>query len=223
MEDPTTAPSGGSGAMPERGAAVLSRRRFLQAVGTSGAGAATVTITSEATAQATATVTAPPPAAAATGYPVTLKVNGTSHRLTVQANAVLLDTLRDQLHLTGTKKGCDHGQCGACTLIVNGVTVNSCLSVTVMHDGDEITTVEGLSHDGQLHPVQQAFWDHDAYQCGYCTAGQVMSAIGILQDKRVPADEAAVREAMSGNICRCGAYKNIVAAIQDARGKIGRS
>lgn len=165
----------------------------------------------------------PVPAQAAAGYPVILKVNGTTHRLTVAANAILLDTLRDQLHLTGTKKGCDHGQCGACTLIVNGVTVNACLSVTVMHDGDEITTIEGLTHDGKLHPVQQAFWDHDAYQCGYCTAGQMMSAVGILQDKRIPADDAAVREAMSGNICRCGAYKNIVTAIQDARGKMRRN
>ncbi|XZR56716.1 (2Fe-2S)-binding protein [Cupriavidus oxalaticus] len=165
----------------------------------------------------------PAQAGAAEGYPVTLKVNGTTHRLTVAANAILLDTLRDQLHLTGTKKGCDHGQCGACTLIVNGVTVNACLSVTVMHDGDEITTIEGLARDGRLHPVQQAFWDHDAYQCGYCTAGQMMSAVGILQDKRIPADDAAVREAMSGNICRCGAYKNIVTAVQDARGKMRRN
>ncbi|WP_219621501.1 (2Fe-2S)-binding protein [Cupriavidus pauculus] len=193
MEDPTTAPIGRSGATP---ACVADG----------------VTLASEAAA----------PDATGTGYPVTLKVNGTTHRVTVPANAILLDTLRDQLHLTGTKKGCDHGQCGACTLIVNGVTVNACLSVTVMHDGDDITTVEGLARDGTLHPVQQAFWDHDAYQCGYCTAGQMMSAVGILQDTRVPSDEAAVREAMSGNICRCGAYKNIVAAIQDARSKIGR-
>ncbi len=155
-------------------------------------------------------------------YPLTLNVNGTVHHLTVEANAILLDTLRDQLHLTGTKKGCDHGQCGACTLLVNGVSVNACLSLSVMHDGDEITTVEGLCTDGCLHPVQQAFWDHDAYQCGYCTAGQLMSAVGILQDQRIPPDDAAVREAMSGNICRCGAYKNIVAAIQDARRKIER-
>lgn len=152
---------------------------------------------------------------------VSLTVNGTAHKLTVPSNAILLDALRDQLHLTGTKKGCDQGQCGACTLIVNGVTVNSCLSLAVMHDGDDIVTVEGLTAnlpDGELHPVQQAFWDHDAYQCGYCTAGQMMSAVGVLQDKRIPADDASVREAMSGNICRCGAYRNIVAAIQHARG-----
>lgn len=224
MEEPTTGPTGRSGPAPACLDPKLSRRRFLQCVGTSGAGVASVALTSNATAQATqqASSTAAGATQEAAAYPVMLKVNGIMHRVTVPANAILLDTLRDKLHLTGTKKGCDHGQCGACTLIVNGVTVNSCLSVTVMHDGDEITTVEGLSRDGALHPVQEAFWSHDAYQCGYCTAGQMMSAVGILQDKRVPSDDAAVREAMSGNICRCGAYKNIVAAIQDARVKVGR-
>ncbi|MGO4280661.1 (2Fe-2S)-binding protein [Cupriavidus sp. RAF20_2] len=156
------------------------------------------------------------------GHAVSFKVNGTLQSLTVAPNAILLDVLRDQLHLTGTKKGCDHGQCGACTLHVNGVAINACLSLAVMHDGDEITTIEGLSQGGTLHPVQQAFWDHDAYQCGYCTAGQMMSAVGVLGDKRIPTDDAAVREAMSGNICRCGAYRNIVAAVQDARGKMKR-
>ncbi len=227
MQDPTTAPIDGSGATPGNGAASLSRRRFLQCVGTSGAGVAGTAVTHDASAQPASQTPAPSapsaPSRAAADYPVTLKVNGTTHRLTVVANAILLDTLRDQLHLTGTKKGCDHGQCGACTLMVNGVTVNACLSLTVMHDGDEIVTIEGLARDGKLHPVQQAFWDHDAYQCGYCTAGQMMSAVGILQDTRIPADDASVREAMSGNICRCGAYKNIVVAIQDARGKTPRS
>ena len=146
-----------------------------------------------------------------------LIVNGVERRLRVTPNAVLLDVLRDQLGLTGTKKGCDHGQCGACTLHVNGVAINSCLSLAIMHDGDEITTVEGLERNGELHPVQEAFWEHDAYQCGYCTAGQVMSAVAILKDARIESDDASVREAMSGNICRCGAYKNIVAAIQSAR------
>ncbi|WP_342050092.1 MULTISPECIES: (2Fe-2S)-binding protein [unclassified Cupriavidus] len=156
--------------------------------------------------------------AAGDGMSIALTVNGVTHRLTVPANAILLDTLRDELRLTGTKKGCDHGQCGACTIHVNGVSVNACLSLSVMHDGDRITTVEGLAAaDGALHPVQEAFWNHDAYQCGYCTAGQMMSAVCILRDARIPADDASVREAMSGNICRCGTYKNIVAAIQDAR------
>lgn len=196
----------------------LSRRRLLQPVGV---GASGVGVGGTALSAAPSNAEAAPATPRSTdGYPVTLKVNGTVHKLTVAPNAILLDMLRDQLHLTGTKKGCDHGQCGACTLHVNGVAVNACLSLAVMHDGDEITTIEGLSRDGKLHPIQQAFWDHDAYQCGYCTAGQMMSAVGILQDKRIPSDEPAVREAMSGNICRCGAYKNIVAAIQDARGKM---
>jgi xanthine dehydrogenase YagT iron-sulfur-binding subunit len=152
---------------------------------------------------------------------VRLVVNGVERQLRVPSNAVLLDVLRDELQLTGTKKGCDHGQCGACTVHVNGVSVNSCLSLAVMHDGDQVTTVEGLARNGRLHPVQQAFWDCDAYQCGYCTSGQMMSAVAVIADKRIPTDEHALREAMSGNICRCGAYKNIVAAIQDARRTMG--
>lgn len=128
--------------------------------------------------------------------------------------------LRDRLQLTGTKKGCDHGQCGACTVHVNGTSVNSCLSVAVQHEGDRITTIEGLARSGELHPVQQAFWEHDAYQCGYCTSGQMMSAVAILRDPSISADDASVREAMSGNICRCVAYRNILAAIQSARAKM---
>jgi xanthine dehydrogenase YagT iron-sulfur-binding subunit len=201
----------------------ISRRRFLQSASVSASGAG---VARSVHAAGEATVPAAPAAAAApqgsAGHTVSFKVNGTLQSLTVAPNAILLDVLRDQLHLTGTKKGCDHGQCGACTLHVNGVAVNACLSLAVMHDGDEITTIEGLAQGGTLHPVQQAFWDHDAYQCGYCTAGQMMSAVGVLDDKRIPPDDAAVREAMSGNICRCGAYRNIVAAIQDARGKMGR-
>ena len=154
---------------------------------------------------------------------VSLTVNGQPHTLELDTRTTLLDALREHLRLTGTKKGCDHGQCGACTVHVNGVSVNSCLSIAVMHDGDEITTVEGLAKSGKLHPVQQAFWEHDAYQCGYCTSGQMMSAVAVLHDSRVPADDHSLREAMSGNICRCGAYKNIVAAIQDARGKMRRA
>ncbi|EIK97473.1 twin-arginine translocation pathway signal [Pseudomonas sp. M47T1] len=153
---------------------------------------------------------------------IQLLVNGKKHVLNVPVNAILLDVLRDRLKLTGTKKGCDQGQCGACTLLVNGVAINSCLSVAVQHDGDEILTVEGLSHGDELHPIQEAFWDHDAYQCGYCTSGQMMSAIAIINDPNVGTDDASVREAMSGNICRCGAYKNIVSAIQSARLKMGR-
>jgi xanthine dehydrogenase YagT iron-sulfur-binding subunit len=154
-------------------------------------------------------------------HTIRLTVNGKPQSLSVTSNAVLLDVVREQLRLSGTKKGCDLGQCGACTLHVNGVAINSCLSLAVMHDGDEITTIEGLERNGTLHPVQQAFWEHDAFQCGYCTSGQMMSAAAILNDKRIGTDDASVREAMSGNICRCGAYKNILAAIQAARGKTG--
>lgn len=153
-------------------------------------------------------------------HTLNITVNGKMYTLQVPANAILLDVIRDQLQLTGTKKGCDHGQCGACTLHVNGQPINSCLSLAVMHDGDRITTVEGLARNGQLHPVQQAFWEHDAFQCGYCTSGQIMTAVAILNDRRIGSDDASVREAMSGNICRCGAYKNILAAVQDARGKL---
>lgn len=151
---------------------------------------------------------------------IQLTVNGQRHTLNVATNAILLDVLRDRLQLVGTKKGCDQGQCGACTLLVNGVAINSCLSVAVQHDGDEILTVEGLEKNGQLHPIQQAFWEHDAYQCGYCTSGQMMSALAIINDPNIGADDASVREAMSGNICRCGAYKNILSAVQSARSKM---
>ncbi|SFH54234.1 (2Fe-2S)-binding protein [Modicisalibacter xianhensis] len=160
---------------------------------------------SETSAQAGETVT------------VSLTVNGEPRQLQVTPNVVLLDALRDDLRLTGTKKGCDHGQCGACTVHVDGKAVNSCLRLAVMCEGRHVTTVEGLARDGQLHPVQRAFLEHDAYQCGYCTPGQMMSAAALLEDERIAADDASVREAMSGNLCRCGAYKNILEAIQDAR------
>jgi xanthine dehydrogenase YagT iron-sulfur-binding subunit len=144
---------------------------------------------------------------------VTLTVNGTKAQLRVAAWTSLLDALRDHLHLTGTKKGCDHGQCGACTVLVDGRRVNSCLTLAVMKDGAQITTIEGLGKDGALHPLQQAFIDHDAFQCGYCTPGQICSAAGLIAEgKANSADE--IRELMSGNICRCAAYPNIVEAIQ---------
>jgi xanthine dehydrogenase YagT iron-sulfur-binding subunit len=150
--------------------------------------------------------------------PVTLRINGAERRLRLDPRTTLLDCLRETVVLTGTKKGCDHGQCGACTVHVNGRRVNSCLSLAVMHEGDEITTIEGVGRPGALHPVQAAFVAHDAYQCGYCTSGQIMSAVALLKEPCGPND-ADVRECMSGNICRCGAYPNIVAAIQQARGK----
>jgi xanthine dehydrogenase YagT iron-sulfur-binding subunit len=129
----------------------------------------------------------------------------------------LLDALRDELDLTGTKKGCDHGQCGACTVLLDGRRVVSCLTLAVTKDGSSVTTIEGLARDGNLHPLQQAFIDHDAFQCGYCTPGQICSAVGLIDEGRAKTAEE-IRELMSGNICRCGAYPNIVAAIQQAMG-----
>jgi xanthine dehydrogenase YagT iron-sulfur-binding subunit len=149
---------------------------------------------------------------------VTLIVNGVEAQVTVAPWTTLLDALRDHLDLTGTKKGCDHGQCGACTVLVDGRRINSCLTLAVMKDGVRVTTVEGLARDGALHPLQQAFIDHDAFQCGYCTPGQICSAAGLITEgKAKTADE--IRELMSGNICRCGAYPNILAAIQQAMGQ----
>ncbi|WP_439926056.1 (2Fe-2S)-binding protein [Nitrobacter sp. JJSN] len=146
---------------------------------------------------------------------MTLKVNGTTTALEIEPWTTLLDLLRERLHLTGTKKGCDHGQCGACTVLLNGRPVNSCLTLAVTRNGAEITTIEGITRDGALHPVQQAFIDHDAFQCGYCTSGQICSAVGLINDGRARTPDE-IRETMSGNICRCGAYPNIVAAIQEA-------
>ncbi len=151
---------------------------------------------------------------------VTLEVNGSPCKLTVAPWTTLLDALRDRLNMTGTKKGCDHGQCGACTVLVEGRRVNACLTLAVMKDGAKVTTIEGLAKGDELHPLQQAFIDHDAFQCGYCTPGQICSAAGLIAEgKARTADE--IRELMSGNICRCGAYPNIVAAIQQAMGAMG--
>src|SRR3954470_20561716 len=149
---------------------------------------------------------------------VALHVNGTERKLTIAPWTTLLDALRLYLDLTGTKKGCDHGQCGACTVLVDGRRINSCLALAVMQEGAEITTIEGLAHDGQLHPLQQAFIDQDAFQCGYCTSGQICSAVGLIAEGKAQTD-AEIRELMSGNLCRCGAYPNIVAAIKQAMGR----
>jgi xanthine dehydrogenase YagT iron-sulfur-binding subunit len=148
--------------------------------------------------------------------PVTLRVNGKKYDLRIDPRTTLLDCLREHLHLTGSKKGCDHGQCGACTVHINGRRVNSCLCLAAMYQGDEITTIEGLGQPGNLHAMQEAFVAHDAYQCGYCTSGQIMSAVALLKEPCGP-EEVEVKEFMSGNICRCGAYQNIVSAIQSVR------
>ncbi|MGX7927152.1 aldehyde dehydrogenase iron-sulfur subunit PaoA [Tsuneonella sp. HG094] len=164
---------------------------------------------------------------ASMGMPLTLKVNGSERTLTLDPRTTLLDALREHLQLTGTKKGCDHGQCGACTVIVNGERINSCLTLAVQHAGDEVTTIEGLGTPAKLHPMQDAFVEHDGYQCGYCTPGQICSAVAMLGEikRGVPshatedlaggasATNAEIRERMSGNICRCGAYSNIAEAI----------
>lgn len=164
---------------------------------------------------------------------VSLKVNGQVHDLDIDNRTSLLDALREHLHLTGTKKGCDHGQCGACTVIVDGRRINSCLSLAVMHDGEEVTTIEGLGQPGNLHPMQAAFVKHDGFQCGYCTPGQICSSVAVLEEikanipsyvtsnltEKATMTEAEIRERMSGNICRCGAYSNIVEAIVEAAGR----
>jgi xanthine dehydrogenase YagT iron-sulfur-binding subunit len=164
--------------------------------------------------------------------PVSFSVNGSAASLTVDTRTTLLDALREHLRLTGTKKGCDHGQCGACTVIVNGNRINSCLSLAVQHQGDEVTTIEGLGMPGRLHPMQAAFIKHDGYQCGYCTPGQICSAVAVLDEiqRGVPSHVQAditsgaqatnmeMRERMSGNLCRCGAYSNIADAMAEVAG-----
>jgi xanthine dehydrogenase YagT iron-sulfur-binding subunit len=147
---------------------------------------------------------------------VTLRVNGQDRDLSIDPRMTLLDCLRDILHLTGTKKGCDHGQCGACTVHIDGRRTNSCLALAAAYEGSEVVTIEGLGTPERLHPMQAAFLAYDAYQCGYCTSGQIMSAVALLKEPVGPSDDD-VREFMSGNICRCGAYQNIVAAIQHVR------
>jgi xanthine dehydrogenase YagT iron-sulfur-binding subunit len=162
--------------------------------------------------------------------PVTLNVNGTTHSLEIEPRVTLLDALREHIHLTGTKKGCDHGQCGACTVLINGQRINSCLTLALMHEGDDIVTIEGLGAPGALHPMQAAFVERDGFQCGYCTPGQICSAVAMLGEvkagwpshvtsdvasQRITLTDAEIRERMSGNICRCAAYPNIVAAIRD--------
>lgn len=183
--------------------------------------------------QPTPAEAAPLPKAPPVGkLPVKLKVNGVQKSLALDPRTSLLDMLREQLRLGGTKKGCDHGQCGACTVLVNGRRINSCLTLAVMHEGDEVVTIEGLGRPGKLHPMQAAFLHHDGFQCGYCTPGQVCSAVGVLSEIQagipshvtkdlngaMSASEDEIRERMSGNICRCAAYTHIVAAVREVAG-----
>ena len=209
--------------MPSSDSSEISRRSVLA----SGAAAAAISAVPLAADAQSATSTAPVPKAK-----IGLEVNGRHRELELDTRTTLLDALREHLQLTGTKKGCDHGQCGACTVIVNGQRINSCLSLAVMHQGDKVTTVEGLGTPEKQHPMQAAFVKHDGYQCGYCTPGQICSAVSVLDEikrgipSHVQADvavrpavtNAELRERMSGNICRCGAYSNILEAMEDVAG-----
>jgi len=195
------------------------RRKFLLTSGTSVAASLVAGYVPALAKDAAAESDSAPTNAAPTiegAVPITLRINGKDHKLDVDPRTTLLDCIRETVALTGTKKGCDHGQCGACTVHVNGRRVLSCLNLALMHDGEEITTVEGLGTPEAMHPMQTAFLACDAYQCGYCTSGQIMSAVALLKEPCGP-DDAAVKELMSGNICRCGAYANIVDAIQQVR------
>jgi len=193
------------------------RRQFLfTAGGTVAAGLMAACVPASAATVAAAEAAAADAAGVEGLVPITLRINGKDHSLRIDPRTTLLDCLRETVALTGTKKGCDHGQCGACTVHVNGRRVLSCLNFAVMHGGEEITTIEGLGTPEAMHPMQAAFFTHDAYQCGYCTSGQIMSAVALVKEPCGP-DDAAVKELMSGNICRCGAYANIVAAIQQVR------
>ncbi|MBA2457985.1 MAG: (2Fe-2S)-binding protein [Gemmatimonadales bacterium] len=189
---------------------IFARREFLQTIGAAAGGAAAI--------GAMPGMSPEPPSpqrAAASAVPVTLTVNGTEHRLDLDPRASLLDTLRERLHLSGTKKGCDRGECGACTVHVDGRRILSCMTLAIMQQRRAITTIEGLGQGGELHPVQRAFIEHDAFQCGFCTSGQIMSAVACIREGHAESAEE-IREWMSGNLCRCSAYPNIVAAVQAA-------
>jgi xanthine dehydrogenase YagT iron-sulfur-binding subunit len=199
------------------------RRSFLTRVGAAGVAIGTGQLHSVALADTDVATPEAPAASNASADRATmqirLNINGSNYDLDIDPRTTLLDCLREHVHLTGTKKGCDHGQCGACTVHVDGRRVNSCLSLAATHEGEAITTIEGIGKPGALHPMQAAFVEHDGFQCGYCTSGQIMSAVALLHEPYGHSDDD-VKEAMSGNICRCGAYSNIVSAIQQIRRKV---
>ena len=201
--------------MPSPAAGGLSRRTFLTAT-LAAAALLALPVTGAVAAPGAPDAAKPDGAAPGDKVPVTLTINGKTYRLNIEPRVALLDALRENLHLTGTKKGCDHGQCGACTVHLDGQSALSCLTLAVMSQGKAITTIEGIAPGEQLHPVQAAFIKHDAFQCGYCTPGQIMAATALLRDK-TPRSAVEIREAMSGNLCRCAAYPNIIAAIQEAQ------
>ena len=204
---------------PEAGQIQPSRRRFLRNTGAAIIiGASNPVNLVNSNVESTANAQSADGATNNGTVPIVLRINGKDRQLRVDPRTTLLDCIRETVALTGTKKGCDHGQCGACTVHVNGRRVNSCLSLALMHDGEEITTIEGLGTPEALHPMQAAFVAHDGYQCGYCTSGQIMSGVALLKEPCGP-DDVAVKELMSGNICRCGAYSRIIAAIQEVRKK----
>ena len=220
-------PSGESNRAPGRtaGGDGLSRRGFLQ-TGTSAAGAAALlglpTVAPSAAAAAPAAV--PPPAVLGPGaVPITLLVNGKETKVSVEPNETLASVLRDRMGLTGTKKGCDRGQCGACTVLLNGRRINSCLALAVSQDGADVLTIEGLAQGDACHPLQAAFIAHDAFQCGFCTPGQIMSALGLIQEGQAGDDPERVREGMSGNLCRCGAYRGITEAVLETQRTMSRA
>ena len=195
-----------------------SKRRFMQ----SAAAAAAFGAIPHSGAQTPLRESAERATAGAGVQRLTLNVNARPYVLDLEARVTLLDALREYIGLTGTKKGCDRGQCGACTVLVNGRRINSCLTLAVAHEGDEVVTIEGLARAGKLHPVQAAFVEHDGFQCGYCTPGQICSAVGLLaeaQAEKITLTDDEIRERMSGNLCRCGAYPNIVAAVKKAAGE----
>ena len=194
----------------------LTRRSFLGQLSAAGVAASATPLLAAVPEPAAAPAAANGHGPAGAKVEVTLHVNGENRRVQLDPRTTLLDCLRENLNLPGTKKGCDHGQCGACTVHVNGKRVNSCLSFACMHEGDQITTIEGLGSPEKMHPMQAAFVENDAYQCGYCTSGQIMSAVAAVKEGIGPTDED-VKHAVYGNICRCGAYPNIVAAVQQAR------